>query len=372
MSDTTGITMSPPDPSISIENRLKRERSHRSGAHNGSISKVVKTTTQQEKDNVSVPQKNVIPIFLQKTYQMISECEPDLAEWTLDGEKFVVKDPTEFAQKVIPNFFDHCNFPSFARQLNFYGFHKVQVKPVRHTDIDKSKDKHVTFCNENFKRGRKELLSNIQRSTRGGGNNVNLNQQQRQIELLKTEVLSYEKQVMQLNVRMKLMEDKFSDLVEQLKPNQTQQVQSMNYKFDLNTINSKENSEANVEDLSRQFSLTSLKGDISSLKEHSLRSPYLDRCKDEPDDNKNGIASNSFSKLSQPTLKPHPKAKNKLPPGPVSPVYQESVDSGGLSNESLFGNDTFERNLFTAFILDETNDNHDDTKPNDDVWTTAA
>merc|ERR1740124_957921 len=189
------------------------------------------------------------PMFLRKTYQMISECEPDLAEWTLDGENFVVKDPTEFAQKVIPKFFKHCNFNSFARQLNYYGFHKVQVKPVRHTDIDKSKDKHVTFCNENFKRGRKELLSNIQRSTRGGGNNVNLNQQQRHIELLKTEGLSHEKQVMQLNVRMKLMEDKLSDLVEQLKPNQTQQVQSRNYKFDLNTINSKENSEANVEDL---------------------------------------------------------------------------------------------------------------------------
>merc|ERR1740124_1931012 len=77
-----------------------------------------------------------------------------------------------------------------------YGFHKVQVKRVRHTDIDKSKDKHVTWCNKNFKRGRKELLSNIQRSTKGGGNKVNLNQQQRQIELLKTE--------------MKLMEDKFN------------------------------------------------------------------------------------------------------------------------------------------------------------------
>lgn len=40
---------------------------------------------------------------------------------TDDGEMFVVKDPDLFASEVIPQYFDHNKFSSFARQLNFYG-----------------------------------------------------------------------------------------------------------------------------------------------------------------------------------------------------------------------------------------------------------
>ena len=34
---------------------------------------------------------------------------------------FVVKDPDTFASQIIPQYFDHNKFSSFARQLNFYG-----------------------------------------------------------------------------------------------------------------------------------------------------------------------------------------------------------------------------------------------------------
>ena len=34
---------------------------------------------------------------------------------------FVVKDPDQFAADIIPQYFDHNKFSSFARQLNFYG-----------------------------------------------------------------------------------------------------------------------------------------------------------------------------------------------------------------------------------------------------------
>ena len=60
-------------------------------------------------------------------------------------------------------------FSSFARQLNFYGFRKMQSKPIRNKDFDEITAKYVTFHNENFKRGRCDLLKKIQRSTRGGG-----------------------------------------------------------------------------------------------------------------------------------------------------------------------------------------------------------
>ena len=87
---------------------------------------------------------------------------------TSDGEMFVVKDPELFASKVVPLYFDHNKFSSFARQLNFYGFRKMQAKPIRNSDYDAGTAKHVTFYNENFKRGRCDLLKMIQRSTRGG------------------------------------------------------------------------------------------------------------------------------------------------------------------------------------------------------------
>jgi hypothetical protein len=39
-----------------------------------------------------------------------------LPQRTPDGEMFVVKDPDLFASKVIPQYFDHNKFSSFARQ----------------------------------------------------------------------------------------------------------------------------------------------------------------------------------------------------------------------------------------------------------------
>lgn len=44
----------------------------------------------------------------------------------------------------------------------------MQAKPIRNSDYDAGTAKHVTFYNENFKRGRCDLLKQIQRSTRGG------------------------------------------------------------------------------------------------------------------------------------------------------------------------------------------------------------
>ncbi len=41
---------------------------------------------------------------------------------------FVIKDQKVFEQHIIPKFFDHNKFSSFARQLNFYGFRKMQVR----------------------------------------------------------------------------------------------------------------------------------------------------------------------------------------------------------------------------------------------------
>lgn len=106
---------------------------------------------------------------------------------------FVVKDPDMFAAQVIPQYFDHNKFSSFARQLNFYGFRKMQSKPIRNSDYDVGTAKHVTFFNENFKRGRCDLLKKIQRSTRGGTNTTQ--DHQREIQTLRDQVSTLEQKI---------------------------------------------------------------------------------------------------------------------------------------------------------------------------------
>ena len=61
---------------------------------------------------------NPTPIFLKKTYIMVDSCDPDICAWSADGMSFIVKDPDKFASDIIPQYFDHSKFSSFARQLN--------------------------------------------------------------------------------------------------------------------------------------------------------------------------------------------------------------------------------------------------------------
>ena len=135
-----------------------------------------------------------------ETYKMIDTCDPAVAGWTEDGEMFVVKDPNRFANDIIPQYFDHNKFSSFARQLNFYGFRKMQAKPIRNADFDANTAKYVTFYNEKFKRGRCDLLKEIQRSTRGGNSgSATAAEQQREIDSLKAQVVQLENQMDSLN-----------------------------------------------------------------------------------------------------------------------------------------------------------------------------
>ncbi|KAL6846264.1 hypothetical protein ACP4OV_023712 [Aristida adscensionis] len=89
--------------------------------------------------------------FLTKTHQMVEERATDeVISWAEQGRSFVVWKPVEFARDLLPLHFKHCNFSSFVRQLNTYGFRKVV--PDR-----------WEFANDNFRRGEQGLLSGIRR-----------------------------------------------------------------------------------------------------------------------------------------------------------------------------------------------------------------
>ncbi|XP_058729549.1 heat stress transcription factor A-3 isoform X2 [Vicia villosa] len=94
---------------------------------------------------------NTVPPFLSKTFDLVDEpCLNPIISWSSSGSSFVVWDPLEFARIILPRHFKHNNFSSFVRQLNTYGFRKI--------DTDKWE-----FFNEGFQKGKKHLLKNIQR-----------------------------------------------------------------------------------------------------------------------------------------------------------------------------------------------------------------
>lgn len=224
MNSTTIIDPSPINNCTDVTSRFKRPRRVKSieGAIEKKRRKKMKFTSLQ---NPSSCVKHEIcdsspraAHFLTQTYKMISTCNDNLAAWSEDGETFIVKDPGMLERDIIPSYFDHSKFSSFSRQLNFYGFRKVPqlAKDKAKNKNNNSSARPVKFFHEFFKKGREDLLCQIQRSTNRGNNKVGLSMTSTAMAEQEMEIKGLKNKVMTLEEKLASMKRQFDNMENQM------------------------------------------------------------------------------------------------------------------------------------------------------------
>jgi len=112
-------------------------------------------TSQQSKEETGVWDDGVAT-FIKSLLHMLQDPEnTEVIYWTKRGS-FIVRDCSEFETRILPKYFKTSKFCSFVRQLNTYGFRKVDSP---HDPLQK----RYEFYNRYFRSDHPELLKYIQR-----------------------------------------------------------------------------------------------------------------------------------------------------------------------------------------------------------------
>ncbi|KAK9239504.1 hypothetical protein V1525DRAFT_454949 [Lipomyces kononenkoae] len=119
-----------------------------------------KLPTKSRKAITAAPKTK--PAFVLKLWNMVNDQKNSAhINWMPDGLSFQVVGREQFEKTVLPKYFKHSNFSSFVRQLNMYGWHKVQDVTA---GAMQSGEETWQFKSPNFIRGREDLLDNIVRN----------------------------------------------------------------------------------------------------------------------------------------------------------------------------------------------------------------
>lgn len=277
----------------------------------------------------------------------------------------------------------------------------MQSKPIRNSDYDAATAKYVTFFNENFKRGRCDLLKNIQRSTRGGGPGTTQDQT-REVQLLRDQVSNLEQQITemtnQVEERMRRLELDMLARMEQMmiaiQQQQSAQLQ-LHSTTSAGTANNGKNGQQNAWDpgnisYPRGQSITSAASaanSVSSAQINAINSSYAflqQQAQQQSQQHAMSAPTNQSSvqmsnNMAPPTLPPHPKQKQfpgmtnlpgnvSVPPDRLNSLRGISTLSRGLSGltrgfsaessaSAVLMNSAWEDTLFSSLMLEEQQKN---------------
>ncbi|KAJ8659773.1 hypothetical protein O0I10_004366 [Lichtheimia ornata] len=110
---------------------------------------------QTERKNVST--------FISKLYSMVGDKKhQDLICWNNAGSSFLITNSKAFSRQVLPVYFKHGNFSSFVRQLNMYGFRKINKAPRIKRGVT-SQEEIWEFSHQKFQRDWPDMLWEIKR-----------------------------------------------------------------------------------------------------------------------------------------------------------------------------------------------------------------
>ncbi|KAI8333407.1 HSF-type DNA-binding-domain-containing protein [Chlamydoabsidia padenii] len=100
------------------------------------------------------------PAFIGKLYKMLEDSTQDMICWSSNGEYFSVYNSALFSKEVLPQYFKHNNWQSFVRQLNMYGFSKINEMIHSNISFD---NQTWDFKHPHFKRGDFQSLILVKR-----------------------------------------------------------------------------------------------------------------------------------------------------------------------------------------------------------------
>ncbi|KAL1568645.1 heat stress transcription factor A-8-like [Salvia divinorum] len=183
----------------------------------------------------SVENGTSLPPFLVKCYEMVNDESTDaLISWSDSNDSFIIWDESKFSSQLLPKYFKHSNFSSFVRQLNIYGFRKI--------DTD-----NWQFANEAFLKGQKHLLKNIVRRKHSHNLVQNKSSQQKdpepalhpeedkrlalwkEVESLKTDRNALTQELTNVRLHQQTSRSKMLLLAEQLKGMEKNQQQMLSF-----------------------------------------------------------------------------------------------------------------------------------------------
>ncbi|KAJ1999957.1 hypothetical protein H4R26_004839 [Coemansia thaxteri] len=122
------------------------------------------SSMESRRSSVSSNSSKLGNTFVSKLHEMVNDSQyQHLISWNFSGTSFVVCNIMEFSRELLPKHFKHNNFSSFVRQLNMYGFHKVNKSPRGHRTM--AENQIWEFSHPKFVRDRPDLLDQIKRKT---------------------------------------------------------------------------------------------------------------------------------------------------------------------------------------------------------------